>query len=128
MHRFRTPELFLGRFLTIAVFAIGMLFESRHTLSNPNPTQKSDSGNEAHIEPSSFGDWITHDASGFFTAWLVVVGFGQAGLFVWQLFYMRRGMNDAAAESRTKPSLPRCPASLVTEKACLWPVPSSCGL
>jgi hypothetical protein len=29
--RFRTPELFLGAFLTVAVFAMGMLFSSQHS-------------------------------------------------------------------------------------------------
>ena len=40
-------------------------------------------------------NWITHDAAGFFTFCLVIVGAGQAGLFVWQLRYMRKGIEDA---------------------------------
>jgi hypothetical protein len=68
---------------------------SRHQPSGPQSTAKRDSGNQSHVEPGSFRNWITHDAAGFFTAWLVIVGFGQAGLFVWQLRYMRIGMRDA---------------------------------
>src|SRR5262249_41825656 len=40
-------------------------------------------------------DWIAHDAAGFFTLWLVVVGVGQAGLFVWQLILIKRSLGDA---------------------------------
>src|SRR5262245_35785334 len=40
-------------------------------------------------------DWLTHDAAGFFTLLLVVVGVGQAGLFVWQLILIKRSLRDA---------------------------------
>jgi len=46
-------------------------------------------------------NWVTHDAAGFFTFLLVIVGLGQAGLFLWQLRLMRKGFADAkeAAEA-----------------------------
>ena len=75
------------------VFQAGVA--SRYQPAAAQSAQKSDEGEQGHIEPRSFGNWITHDAAGFFTAWLVIVGFGQAGLFVWQLLYMRQGMKDA---------------------------------
>jgi hypothetical protein len=50
---------------------------------------------QIHIQHDPFGDWITHDAAGFFTLLLVLVGLGQAGLFVWQLRYMRKSIEDA---------------------------------
>jgi hypothetical protein len=39
--------------------------------------------------------WLTNDAAGFFTFLLVLVALGQAFLFVWQLRYMRRSIEDA---------------------------------
>jgi hypothetical protein len=40
-------------------------------------------------------DWITHDAAGFFSLGLVLVGIGQAALFVWQLILIKRSLGDA---------------------------------
>jgi hypothetical protein len=40
-------------------------------------------------------DWLIRDAAGFFTFVLVIVGAVQAGLFVWQLRYMRASLGDA---------------------------------
>ena len=40
-------------------------------------------------------NWITHEASGFFTFCLAIIAFIQACLFVWQLRYMRRSIDDA---------------------------------
>ena len=99
--KFRGIELFLGMFLAVSIFAMGILFESsRNDSPITKPTEQS-SSNQAHVEPSTFWNWVTHDAAGFFTACLVIVGFGQAGLFVWQLTLMRDGINDAriAAEA-----------------------------
>lgn len=56
---------------------------------------KSTKSHKDHPAHSTFGDWITNDAAGFFTFWLVIVGIGQAGLFVWQLRYMRKSLTDA---------------------------------
>jgi hypothetical protein len=39
--------------------------------------------------------WITHDAAGFFTAALVIVGAVQLVLFVWQLRLIRTSLDDA---------------------------------
>jgi hypothetical protein len=69
-------------------------------LPSPNPTNespatKSDNGKQTHIQPRTVGDWITHDAAGFFTAWLVLVGFFQAGFFFVQLRYMLRAIDPA---------------------------------
>lgn len=44
--------------------------------------------------------WLTHDAAGFFTLWLVIVGGAQIGLFYWQLRYMRKGVDDAAVAAK----------------------------
>jgi hypothetical protein len=50
--------------------------------------------NTNHPEPFSW-DWFTRDGTVFFTGVLSLVACVQAGLFVWQLSYMRRGMKDA---------------------------------
>lgn len=93
--RFKVAALalaFLGLF-GFLIFQAGIA--SRHSPANNYSTEKSESSETTHKEPSSIWDWVSHDAAGFFTAWLVAVGFGQAGLFFWQLLYMRSGMNDA---------------------------------
>ncbi|WP_445222138.1 hypothetical protein ACKWRH_20920 [Bradyrhizobium sp. Pa8] len=105
MRRFRIPEIFLGCFLTVAVFAGGMTFESsRRQPPQSDATSQSASSDQGHAEKGSVWDWIFRDASGFFTAWLVIVGLGQIGMFFWQLRYMRKGMRDstiAAEAART---------------------------
>ena len=65
--------------------------------SNAHAAKKSSESNQAQVEHGSFGDWITHDAAGFFALWLVIVGAGQAGLFFWQLRYMRKSISDTKA-------------------------------
>jgi hypothetical protein len=66
----RIPEFFLGCLLTVAVFAIGILF-------------------------SSEGGWLTKDAAGFFTFALVIVGALQAALFFFQLKLIRESLSPA---------------------------------
>jgi hypothetical protein len=47
--------------------------------------------------PSGFElrEWLTHDAAGFFTSALVVVGVVQLALFFWQLRLIRASLDDA---------------------------------
>jgi hypothetical protein len=47
--------------------------------------------------------WLIHDAAGFFTLLLVIVGAVQVGLFVWQLKLIRTSLEDAklAADAAT---------------------------
>ena len=100
MHRFRTPELFLGCFLTIAVFAAGMLFvrpyanQPTYQVGAAAPQSESKE-KQSEGDPSGWWSWLSKDAAGFFTFGLVVVGIGQALLFFIQLRFMRRGMDDA---------------------------------
>lgn len=102
MNRFRIPEIFLGCFLTVAVFAIGMLFGQRPntqqaTYQVSSTSTKSESKEKKpESEPWGRGwSWLSKDAAGFFTFGLVLVGIGQVVLFFWQLRYMREGMGDA---------------------------------
>ncbi len=53
---------------------------------------------EAKGKPEPFSvDWFTHDAAGYFTALLFLIGGAQACLFVWQLILIRRGLKPAEA-------------------------------
>ena len=99
MHRFRVPEIFLGCFLTVAIFAAGMLFErsKQDTLPQARKHEASHQSNDAQNLDTdlTWSTWLTKDAAGFFTFALFIVGIGQAGLFFVQLRYMRIGMRDA---------------------------------
>ncbi len=75
---------------------MGMMFESSRGL--PPKQQSTSNGAKENTEQppdSGFWDWVTHDAAGFFTLWLVVVGGGQIGLFYWQLRLIRTAADDA---------------------------------
>lgn len=47
-----------------------------------------------------FIEWLTHDAAGFFTFILFLVGIAQAGLFVWQLRLIRKSLGPAEEAAR----------------------------
>jgi hypothetical protein len=94
--RFRVPEIFLGVFLTVAIFAMGIMFDSSH---RPPAEQQIAAGaineNASHPPDGGIWNWVTHDAAGFFTLWLVIVGGAQIGLFYWQLRLIRIAADDA---------------------------------
>jgi len=94
--KFRVPDIVLGAFLTVAVLAMGMLFESsrRHPTQQPTASDAAKE-NTSHQPERSLWNWLTHDAAGFFTLWLVIVGGGQIGLFYWQLRLIRVAAEDA---------------------------------
>jgi hypothetical protein len=48
--------------------------------------------NEAKSKEGGLWTWLTHDAAGFFTLWLVIVGAGQVGLFLWAVTTNRRNV------------------------------------
>jgi hypothetical protein len=76
MTRLRIPEVFVGALLTVAVFAMGLTVASQTT-------------------SGSFWGWLTHDASGFFTSLLFIVGGAQLWLFLRQLTFIRESLVDA---------------------------------
>jgi hypothetical protein len=45
-------------------------------------------------------DWLTHDAVGFFTLGLVIVGSVQVGLFFWQLLLIKATLGPAEAAAK----------------------------
>jgi hypothetical protein len=86
--KFRTPELFLGCLLTIAVFAMGMLFASSG--------QAPQSAQQTEVIGST---WLTKDAAGFFAGLQFLVLGIQAVLFFYQLRLIRESLDDAKVVS-----------------------------
>ena len=80
--KFRLPELILGCLLTVAVFAMGMVFASSGRLVDA-------------IGPN----WLTKDAGGFFAGLQFVVAAVQAVLFIYQLRLIRVSLDDAKVVS-----------------------------
>lgn len=87
----RIPEILLGALLAIAIFAMGMTLGSPSSQPT-NPQHHTEPRDRP--EPFSLG-WYWHDAAGFFTALLFIVGGIQAGLFVWQLSLIRKSLDPA---------------------------------
>jgi hypothetical protein len=100
--RFRIPEIFLGIFLTVAVFALGMSFQwIKQPLQLSQTVEKAAASGDNTRTQSPDAEltgstWLTKDAAGFFAFIAAVILIGQAIMFGIQLRYMRKGMNDAA--------------------------------
>jgi hypothetical protein len=99
--RFRTPEIFLGAFLSVAIFAMGMLFASSQkpsgTTQQVAAAKAADQGEQTKAPDSDLtgSTWLTNDAAGFFTFVLVGVGGIQAWFFWVQLRLIRESLTDA---------------------------------
>src|SRR6266566_7544214 len=74
--------------------------QSARQISEPHSAKKP---NESKQDESQWYRrtffWLTHDAAGFFTLWLVVVGGGQVLLFYVQLKLIREASDISAAQS-----------------------------
>jgi hypothetical protein len=89
--KFRTPEIFLGAFLAVAIFAMGVLFaSSQRPSSAPHQSEQS----KAPDSDLTGSTWLTKDAAGFFTFVLVCVGGVQAWFFWVQLRLIRESLAD----------------------------------
>jgi hypothetical protein len=95
--RFRVPEIFLGAFLAVAVFAMGMMFSSQNSrqLAQTNSPEKSEQAADHKGEPKGFWRTASADPLAAFTLALVVVGLAQAGLFFVQLRLIRESLAPA---------------------------------
>jgi hypothetical protein len=95
--RFRIPELFLGAFLAVAIFAMGMLFSPQYSrqTTQANGTEKSSQSTEGKSEPKGFWEGVTTDPVAAFTLGLVLVGAFQVGLFWVQLKIIGESLTDA---------------------------------
>jgi len=95
------PEVILGILLAVAIFAVGALFGSSNY--QPANQQSRTEATQTHQpnKPDPFTwNWFTHDGVVFFTAVLGFVAFVQAGLFIWQLILIKRGMKPAEAAAK----------------------------
>lgn len=63
--------LFVGLVLG---FGWAVWISSRHQPSHSDTTEKRAYSDKSHEQHGPVWDWITHDAVGFFTFWLVLVG------------------------------------------------------
>ncbi len=108
--RFRTHELFLGAFLTVAIFAVGMLFASSPSFRSQNnnqsaaPLQHTQDGKpENHEAAQSL--WIPTDSVGLYTlvlaalTGLLAVVAGVQGSFMLRADKTARIAANAAKES-----------------------------
>jgi hypothetical protein len=84
---------------------------SRHQPAETRAERDSATKNNAKPKESGFGNWLTHDAAGFFTFWLVLVGGAQVGLFVWQL----RLIKDTLAPAKEAADAAKLNAEAVIE-------------
>src|SRR4051812_7499080 len=90
------PEIFLGALLAVAVFGMGMTYQSsRHQPAQTQANQHAAQQAAQHHPDGTLWGWLTHDATGFFTLLLFVAVGIQAGLFIWQLKLIARGAEDA---------------------------------
>jgi hypothetical protein len=91
------PEILVGVFLTLAVFAMGVVFSSKY----PSQTTQTDSsektnGDTAKKEPPKpFWQSAAADPVAAFTLGLLIVGIFQAGFFFVQLHLIRESLTDA---------------------------------
>jgi hypothetical protein len=70
----------------LVYFYIDQIVRSSGSYRAPSHSSpKSASRDSRHENEDAARDWLVHDAGGFFTFCLVVVGAAQAGLFLWQL-------------------------------------------
>jgi hypothetical protein len=103
MHRFRIPEIFLGCFLTVAVFAAGMLFADRPN-SSPSAqsqgTKAPEQPAENKGEPKASWQGFATDPIAALTLCLVFVGVAQAVLFYVQLKLIREALTPAKAAAQ----------------------------
>jgi hypothetical protein len=91
----RVSDLFFGMLLAVAILALGMVLgASHHQPTNTQPNTQPEQ-HQASNRPQPFTvDWLTHDGVVFFTAVLCFIVAVQAGLFICQLIYMRKGLDD----------------------------------
>jgi hypothetical protein len=91
----------LGTILN-AAFIFGFFYTPAINSSQPSRqstvnqgTQDRPAKTDKDQQDESFRQWVTHDAAGFFTLWLVIVGVSQLVLFWVQLLFIRESLDDA---------------------------------
>ena len=109
MLKFRIPEIFFGTSLVVCLSAMDIAFSSPQQSSPTTNSQHTqdrshETNNGQQDEPLWLWHWMTHDAAGFFTLWLVIIGSCQLSLFWVQLKFIRESLTDAkvAADAATE--------------------------
>jgi hypothetical protein len=132
--RFRTPELFLGAFLTVAVFSIGILFSSQYSAqtTQSNGTEKPRQPTENKSPPKGFWEGVATDPVAAFTLGLVFIGLFQVGLFWVQLNLIGKSLIDAkiaaeAAKDAANAAKQSAEAQIAVEGGRLLCQPHSCS-
>jgi hypothetical protein len=97
--RFRVPELFLGAFLAVAIFAMGLLFAS--SAFQPYRAEQQDTTAHRADKESNQGHqakslWIPEDSTGFFTLWIAAF----TGILAVSTIFLWRSTRDAAIAGR----------------------------
>jgi hypothetical protein len=95
--RLRIPEIFLGVFLTVAVFAMGILFSPQYSSQTTQAdSSEKTSGDAAKKDPPKpIWQSAAADPVAAFTLGLLIVGIFQAGFFFVQLRLIRESLTDA---------------------------------
>jgi hypothetical protein len=109
----RILEIFLWSFMASYLTAMVFIFSSPEPRQDENTDSYQDRTNERCKDKQweCLRHWIAHDAAGFFTFCLVIVGGCQLGMFLVQLRYIRK---DLVASNR--------PRLAVREPRILWPM------
>jgi hypothetical protein len=95
MNRFRAPEIFLGAFLTVAVFAMGMVFESSHNSSQPYKLNaNSPSLSQTHK------DTTAEERLADYTLWLAILTGGLVAMAGLQGFFLLRADKTASISAQ----------------------------
>jgi hypothetical protein len=120
--KFRVPELFLGAFLAVAIFSMGILFSSQYPrqAAQSDSPEKADGNATKKDPPKPFWQSATADPAAAFTLGLLIVGIFQAGLFFFQLRLIRKSL-DPAKEAADAAKL-NAQAVMDAEGAHLYPV------
>jgi hypothetical protein len=106
--------------LLTAWLLIGSWQSSRHQPTKTYADRNGGNENSAKPKEDGFWNWIAHDAAGFFTPWLVLVGGAQVGLFVWQLRLIKKTL--APAKEAAEAAKLNAEAVMTAEGAHLFPI------
>jgi hypothetical protein len=105
--RFRFPEIFLGVLLAVAIFAIGMAFQSSrpHQQNEQNATSQQNATDKIHNRDNAQSLWVPVDSIGLYTlvlaafTGLLVIVSGVQGYFLLRADKTARTAADAAKKS-----------------------------
>lgn len=95
--KFRILEIFLGAFLAVAIFAMGILFSSQYPgqATQTNSAAKPNQPTSNKGKPEGFWEGVATDPVAAFTLGLVLVGAFQVGLFYVQLRLIKETLAPA---------------------------------